>query len=76
MNGNRDGFGSRFVVRVDMILASWLAAGAVEAPAQKGLSHAVAPALSPPLIRIDQDKLLLGEYLGAIRTPSSSSSSP
>ena len=31
-------------------------------PAQEGLSHAEDPALSPPLKRIDQDKLLLGDY--------------
>jgi hypothetical protein len=44
------------------MLASWLAAGFVQAPAQEGLSHAEDPALSPRLKRIDQDKLLLGEY--------------
>ncbi len=44
------------------MVASWLAAGAVQAPAQEGLSHAEDPALSPRLTRIDQDKLLLGEY--------------
>jgi hypothetical protein len=70
MNGNRDRFGSRFVVRVSVILASWLAAGAVQAPAHEGPSHAEDPALSPRLKRIDQDKLLLGDYtlhrLGAV----------
>jgi hypothetical protein len=45
-----------------MILTAWVAVGAVQARAQEGLSHAEAPALSPPLIRIDQDKLLLGVY--------------
>jgi hypothetical protein len=62
MNCKRDRFGSRFVVRVSVILASWLSVGAVQAPAQEGLSHAEEPALSPRLNRIDQDKLLLGEY--------------
>ena len=62
MNCKRDHFGSRFVVRVSVILASWLAAGVVQAPAQEGLSHAEDPALSPRLKRIDQDKLLLGDY--------------
>ena len=45
-----------------MTVASWLAAGAVQAPAQEGLSHAEDPALSSRLKRIDQDKLLLGHY--------------
>ena len=62
MNCKRDRFRSRFVVRLTVILAAWLAAGAVQAPAQEGLSHAEDPALSPRLKRIDQDKLLLGEY--------------
>ncbi len=62
MNCKRHRFGSRFVVKVSVILASWLAAGAVQTPAQEGLSHAEDPALSPRLKRIDQDKLLLGEY--------------
>ncbi len=62
MNCKRDRFGSRFVVKVSVILASWLAAGAVQAPAQEGLSHAEDPALSRRLKRIDQDKLLLGDY--------------
>jgi hypothetical protein len=62
MNCTRDRFGSRFIVKVTVILASWLATGAIEAPAQEGLSQAEAPALSPRLRRIDQDKLLLGDY--------------
>jgi hypothetical protein len=62
MNRKRDGFAIRFVMRLSVILASWLAAGPVQAPAQEGPSHAEDPALSPPLKRIDQDKLLLGEY--------------
>ena len=62
MNCKRDRFRSGFVVKVSVILASWLAAGAVQAPAQEGLSHAEDPALSPRLKRIDQDKLLLGQY--------------
>jgi hypothetical protein len=62
MNGKRDRFGSRFVVKISTILASWLAAAGVQAPAQEGLSHAEAPVLSRRLKRIDQDKLLLGEY--------------
>ncbi len=62
MNRNGHRFASRFVVRVSVILACWLAAGAVKAPAQEGLSHAEEPALSRRLKRIDQDKLLLGEY--------------
>ncbi len=62
MNCKRYRFGSRIVVRVSVMVASWLAAGAVQAPAQEGLSHAEDPALSPRLTRIDQDKLLLGEY--------------
>jgi Di-haem oxidoreductase, putative peroxidase len=62
MNGKRDRFRSRFVVRVSMTLAFWLAAGVFEAPAQEGLSHAEDPALSRRLKRIDQDKLLLGHY--------------
>jgi Di-haem oxidoreductase, putative peroxidase len=62
MNGKRDRLGSRFVVNVSVILAFWLAAGAAQAPAQEGLSHAEDPALSRRLKRIDQDRLLLGEY--------------
>ena len=42
MNRKSDRFGSRFVARISVILASWLAAGAVNAPAQEGLSHAEA----------------------------------
>ena len=34
----------------------------IQAPAQEGLSHAEDPALSRRLKRIDQDKLLLGDY--------------
>ncbi len=62
MNCKKNHFETRFVVRVSVILASWLAAGAVQAPAQEGPSHAEDPALSPLLKRIDQDKLLLGEF--------------
>jgi hypothetical protein len=62
MTCKTDRFGRRFVVSLSAILASWLAALAVQAPAQEGLSHAEEPALSPRLKRIDQDKLLLGEY--------------
>lgn len=62
MNCKSDRFRSRFVARISVILASWLAAGAVQAPAQEGFSHAEDPALSLRLERIDQDKLLLGEY--------------
>jgi Di-haem oxidoreductase, putative peroxidase len=62
MNCKSGRLGSRFVARVSVILVSWLAAGAVQAPAQEGLSHAEEPALSRLLKRIDQDKLLLGEY--------------
>jgi Di-haem oxidoreductase, putative peroxidase len=62
MNCKNNHFGTRFVVRLSVSLACLLAAGAVQAPAQEGLSHAEDPALSPRLKRIDQDKLLLGEY--------------
>jgi hypothetical protein len=62
MTCKRDRFRSRFVVNVSVILAAWLVAGAVQAPAQEGLSHAEDPALSPRLNRIDQDRLLLGDY--------------
>lgn len=62
MNCTRDRLRSRFVVKMSLVLAAWLATGAVRAPAQEGLSHAEDPALSPRLKRIDQDRLLLGEY--------------
>ena len=48
-------FWSPFVLRVSVILASWLAAGAIQAPAQEGLSHA-------------EDPALLGGSTGSIRT--------
>jgi hypothetical protein len=62
MNCSRDRSGRRFVVKASVILGSWLAAGAVPAVAQEGLSHAESPALSHRLDRIDQDKLLSGYY--------------
>ena len=62
MNCKRDHFRGRFVVTFSVMLASWLAAGAIQGQAQEGLSHAEDPALSPRLKRIDQDKLVLGEY--------------
>ncbi len=52
-----------------MTVASWVAAGAVQAPAQEGLSHAEDPALSRRLTRIDQDKLLLGDFPEAAPRP-------
>ncbi len=57
MNCKRHRLGSRFVVRASVIFASWLAVGAVQAPAQEGLSHAEDPALSPRLKRIDAQSL-------------------
>ena len=51
----------RIRVGVGLTFAVWLAA-AVTARAQEGLSHAEDPALSKQLERIDQDKLLSGEY--------------
>ena len=62
MNCKRHRFGSRFVVTVSLMLASWRATGAIQARAQEGLSHAEARGVAPPLRRIDQDKLLLGDY--------------
>ena len=65
MNRKSDRFGSRFVARISVILASWLAAGAVQAPAQEGLSHAEDPALSPAA----QEDRSGQTSLGRIHTP-------
>ena len=62
MKGKNHRFGSRSLMKVSVILASWLTAGTIQASAQEGLSHAENPAVSPRLNRIDEDKLLLGGY--------------